>query len=305
MISLICYAFTPCAQSLATYITVCTLTYTERNDIANINFFAMIYLYGKLTFALTIQIPTVIRLLSDVAAGLHRFETFLKTKECFKSESLLKESENGITISAKLKSEKVSDESEISNFTLDRPRKPHYTPFLNMNDVTCELPSNSFHSSLEPCKEGIILLKNIRLEVYQQGLVVVFGGVGSGKSSFLEIIQQRELIIAHGSVKFMGRIAFVSDSPWVFPGTVRENILFGLPYNEARYKKIIKACQLERDFDNFPEQDLTRIGELATVSGGQRTRIALARAVYSDADIYLLDDPLSSLDTSVAENVFT
>lgn len=102
-----------------------------------------------------------------------------------------------------------------------------------------------------------------------------------------------------------GKIAYVSDKPWVFPSTIRENILFGLPYNEHWYIQTVKACQLEKDFKAFPRQDLSLIGENgASVSGGQRTRIALARAVYSQADIYLLDDPLSSLDAKVAKNVF-
>ena len=93
--------------------------------------------------------------------------------------------------------------------------------------------------------------------------------------------------------------------PWLFPGTIRENILFGLPYNEDKYLKTVKACELEMDLKVFPDGDMSRVGEHgATVSGGQRTRISLARAVYSQADVYLLDDPLSSLDAKVAENIF-
>ena len=134
--------------------------------------------------------------------------------------------------------------------------------------------------------------------------MLICGGVGSGKSSLLESILG-ELLVTDGVVNYSRKLAYVSDAPWVFPGTIRENILFGLSYNESKYNKIVKACQLEKDFANFPEHDLTRIGEhSATVSGGQRTRIGLARAVYSEAHIYLLDDPLSSLDINVAENVF-
>ncbi len=163
----------------------------------------------------------------------------------------------------------------------------------------------SFSQSSKPNSEGSPLLKNINLEVSSPQLVLIWGAVGSGKSLLLETVIGGELLVTNGSVKYLGTLAVVSDTPWVFPGTIRENILFGLSYNESKYNKVIKACQLEKDFDNFPEYDLTRIGEHGvTVSGGQRTRIALARAAYSEADIYLLDDPLSSLDINVAENVF-
>ncbi|CAB3987603.1 multidrug resistance-associated 4-like, partial [Paramuricea clavata] len=136
-------------------------------------------------------------------------------------------------------------------------------------------------------------------------LTRICGPVGSGKSSLLSTVLGGELLVTNGFVKYSGTLAYVSDTPWVFSGTIRENILFGLPYNEKLYAEVITACQLEKDFKTFPQNDLALIGEHgATVSGGQRTRIALARATYSQADIYLLDDPLSSLDVNVAENVF-
>ena len=102
-------------------------------------------------------------------------------------------------------------------------------------------------------------------------------------------------------VQMSGRVAYVSQTAWIQTLTVQDNILFGKPYDKARYKRVMKACALEEDVKNFSHGDLTEIGERGVnLSGGQKQRIQLARAVYNDADIYLLDDPLSSVDARVA-----
>jgi ABC-type transport system involved in cytochrome bd biosynthesis fused ATPase/permease subunit len=176
------------------------------------------------------------------------------------------------------------------------------TPYVCLNNVSCDVPSLD---ASDREKNGVLLLKDISLKISSKGLVIITGSVGSGKSSLLASILNKELHFTKGTVKHSGNIAYVSDMPWVFPGTIRENILFGSAYDECWYSETVRACQLEKDFKKFPEQDLSRIGEHgATLSGGQRTRLALARAVYSRADIYLMDDPLSSLDAKVAENIF-
>ena len=93
--------------------------------------------------------------------------------------------------------------------------------------------------------------------------------------------------------------------PWVFSGTIRENILFGQPYDELRYTRITEACALKEDIQQFPDCDQTIVGERGVVlSGGQRARVSLARAVYANADIYLLDDPLSAVDSKVGQHIF-
>ena len=93
--------------------------------------------------------------------------------------------------------------------------------------------------------------------------------------------------------------------PWTFSGTIRENILFGEPYDESKYTRIIGACALTEDIKKFPDGDQTVVGEHGIVlSGGQRARVSLARAVYADADIYLLDDPLSAVDFKVGRHIF-
>ena len=294
IISLICYAFAACGQSLATFITVCTLVVTKKNDLRYLNFFAMIYLFGIINYSFAYVIPRAIQLFIDVRSACQRIEIFFKETEYLQEESAHKwDKAENINFSHKL--------DDISN-----EKDSLHCPFVNLHDVTSQLPSKVCISSPPPRQnaQNLPLLKNINLELSSPELVLICGTVGSGKSSLLETILG-EFVVTNGFVDCFGKLAYVSDSPWIFPGTIRENIVFGLPYNESKYNKIIKACQLEKDLDNFPEHDLIRIGEnSATLSGGQCTRIALARAVYSEADIYLLDDPLSSLDVNVAENVF-
>ena len=101
------------------------------------------------------------------------------------------------------------------------------------------------------------------------------------------------------------RVAYVAQTAWTQTGFVRDNILFGMPLDENRYRNAIGACALEEDIKNFSHEDLTEIGERGiNMSGGQKQRIQLARAVYNDADIYLLDDPFSAVDAQTATTLF-
>ena len=102
-----------------------------------------------------------------------------------------------------------------------------------------------------------------------------------------------------------GRVAYVSQTSWIQSGTVRDNILFGKPMDITRYENAIKACALDKDINSLSHGDLTEIGQRGiNLSGGQKQRIQLARAVYNDADIYLLDDPFSAVDAHTASILF-
>lgn len=147
-------------------------------------------------------------------------------------------------------------------------------------------------------------LSNISMELRPRKLIAVIGPVGSGKTSLLHAIL-KELPLEEGTIDVNGEISYASQEPWLFAGTVRQNILFGLPMERARYKMVVKRCALERDFTLLPHGDKTIVGERGvSLSGGQRARINLARAVYKQADIYLLDDPLSAVDTHVGKQLF-
>lgn len=148
------------------------------------------------------------------------------------------------------------------------------------------------------------VLRNISLYLEKGQMLAVAGSTGSGKSSLLMMILG-ELVPSEGKVRHSGRVSFSPQTSWILPGTIRDNILFGLTYDEYRYTSVIKACQLEEDFAQFPEKDKTHLVEGGvTLSGGQRARVGLARAVYKDADLYLLDAPFTHLDIVTEKEIF-
>lgn len=160
--------------------------------------------------------------------------------------------------------------------------------------------NNSFGNDLS----GMPQLCGVDLTVIKSELIGICGMKGSGKSSFLSAIMGRMQQLS-GNVKVTGRIAYVGQEPWIINGTARENIIFGQPYDEERFKQTVSACYLDKDFETFGAGDRVEIGDRGlTLSGGQKQRISLARAVYSNSDIYLLDDPLSALDVHIGRHVF-
>uniref|UniRef100_A0A3P8TFX2 Multidrug resistance-associated protein 4 n=1 Tax=Amphiprion percula TaxID=161767 RepID=A0A3P8TFX2_AMPPE len=147
-------------------------------------------------------------------------------------------------------------------------------------------------------------LQNVSFTAKSHQLLAVIGPVGSGKSSLLSAILG-ELPHDTGTLKVEGSLSYASQQPWVFPGTIRSNILFGRELNLKKYERVLRACALKKDLELLPDGDLTLICDRgATLSGGQKARINLARAVYEEADIYLLDDPLSAVDAEVGKHIF-
>ncbi|XVF81080.1 hypothetical protein PTKIN_Ptkin15bG0127600 [Pterospermum kingtungense] len=147
-------------------------------------------------------------------------------------------------------------------------------------------------------------LYGIQVKVERGMRVAVCGMVGSGKSSFLSCILG-EIPKISGEVRVCGTAAYVSQSAWIQSGNIEENILFGSPMDKAKYKNAIHACSLKKDFELFSHGDQTIIGDRGiNLSGGQKQRVQLARALYQDADIYLLDDPFSAVDAHTGSELF-
>ncbi|XP_063977602.1 ATP-binding cassette sub-family C member 4-like [Diachasmimorpha longicaudata] len=148
------------------------------------------------------------------------------------------------------------------------------------------------------------ILEELDVDIERGKLYIVIGAVGSGKSSLISAILG-EMYIAGGRVDIKGGISYASQEAWVFGSTVRQNIIFGQPYDRQRYQRVIKACALVSDFKQFPQGDQTIVGERgSSLSGGQKARINLARSVYRQADVYIFDDPLSAVDTHVGKHLF-
>ncbi|XP_046664345.1 multidrug resistance-associated protein 1-like [Homalodisca vitripennis] len=148
------------------------------------------------------------------------------------------------------------------------------------------------------------VLRNITLKIQPGQLIAVVGAIGSGKSSLISAFLG-EMDKISGYVNTKGTIAYVPQQAWIQNATLRDNILFGSSFNSKKYINTVEACALTQDFDMLPSGDFTEIGEKGiNLSGGQKQRVSLARAVYSDADIYLLDDPLSAVDAHVGKHIF-
>uniref|UniRef100_A0AAA9TPH6 Uncharacterized protein n=1 Tax=Bos taurus TaxID=9913 RepID=A0AAA9TPH6_BOVIN len=195
-------------------------------------------------------------------------------------------------------SEAIVSIQRIKNFLL-LDEIPQLNPQL-LSDGETIVDMNDFTASWDK-KSGTPTLQDLFFTARPGELLAVVGPVGAGKSSLLRAVLG-ELPPSQGQVSVHGRITYVSQQPWVFSGTVRSNILFGKKYEEDRYEEVIKACALG---ELLEDGDETVIGDRGTpLSEGQKARVSLARAVYQDADIYLLDDPFSAVDVEVSRHLF-
>ncbi|PZC86949.1 hypothetical protein B5X24_HaOG200304 [Helicoverpa armigera] len=237
--------------------------------------FSLVQYFNLLQLACNIFFPLALAFLAETKVSVRRLEEFLLLDE--------------------LAPEKIAspiDSNAILNNGTEK-EKPKHTGLV----------LSGLSASWQP--EAIVnTLRNITLKVQPGEFVGIAGLVGSGKSSLLQVILG-ELPPTQGSISLGGaRVSYASQEPWLFVATVRQNILFGLPYDRIRYKKVVSACALLRDFEQLPAGDSTLVGERGiSLSGGQRARIGLARACYRQADIYLLDDPLSAVDTHVGKQL--
>ncbi|KAG1657833.1 putative multidrug resistance-associated protein lethal(2)03659 [Nymphon striatum] len=149
------------------------------------------------------------------------------------------------------------------------------------------------------------VLNGISFQLNPGDYLSVIGEVGSGKTSLLKTIL-KEMNVNNGSLRVEGKVAYACQQSWIFSDTVKNNIIFGSEFNPKKYRKVIEACCLLKDIQDMKNGDETIVGERGIqLSGGQRARISLARALYYDADIYLLDDPLSAVDAEVGNHLYT
>ncbi|KAF8815566.1 multidrug resistance-associated ABC transporter [Phlegmacium glaucopus] len=159
------------------------------------------------------------------------------------------------------------------------------------------------NDSTEKQEEPPFSLKDLRFEVPKGSFVAIVGRVGCGKSSLLQAMIG-EMRRTKGEVVFSGAVAYVPQVPWIRNATLRENVLFGQEDDEKRFRNVVQACNLEHDLAVLPQGENTAIGEKGiNLSGGQKARVSLARAAYSQSDIVILDDPLSAVDAYVGKHI--
>ncbi|CAA7270432.1 unnamed protein product [Cyclocybe aegerita] len=152
-------------------------------------------------------------------------------------------------------------------------------------------------------KEAPFELNNLNFIVPKGAFIAIVGRVGSGKSSLLQALIG-EMRRTRGEVVFGGTVAYAPQTPWIRNATLRENVLFGQPDDEEKFREVIRACSLVHDLEVLPQGEDTEIGEKGiNLSGGQKARVSLARAAYSGSDIVLLDDPLSAVDAYVGKSI--
>uniref|UniRef100_A0A7N0VJT6 ABC-type xenobiotic transporter n=1 Tax=Kalanchoe fedtschenkoi TaxID=63787 RepID=A0A7N0VJT6_KALFE len=173
--------------------------------------------------------------------------------------------------------------------------------------VECDKSAISIRNGcfLWDLKSGKPTLRNVNLDIPAGSLVAIVGGTGEGKTSLISAMLGELPSLTGTSVVIRGSVAYVPQISWIFNASVRENILFGSKFDAARYWKAVDVAELLADLVLLPGYDLTEIGERGVnISGGQKQRVSLARAVYSDSDVFIFDDPLSALDAHVGRQVF-
>uniref|UniRef100_A0A2S2PCH1 Putative multidrug resistance-associated protein lethal n=1 Tax=Schizaphis graminum TaxID=13262 RepID=A0A2S2PCH1_SCHGA len=264
------------------------------NNINTQQVFVIISYYSILMTTMTVFFPQGVLTLAEMLISNKRIQSFLLQDEkekhnkplLFKLET---KSKNGIKMSninnanyTKNSTSNEKDMDQLDNFGID---------VLNASAKwILDQPENT--------------LNNINLSVRPGRLVAIIGPVGAGKSSLIQAIL-RELPLCEGSISVCGTVSYASQDPWLFNGSIQQNILFGSSMDYNRYEEVIKVCALKTDFKQLPYGDRSLVGERGvSLSGGQRARVNLARAVYKQADIYLLDDPLSAVDTHVGKHLF-
>ncbi|GAB6029962.1 Multidrug resistance-associated protein 1 [Chamberlinius hualienensis] len=150
-----------------------------------------------------------------------------------------------------------------------------------------------------------LCLKNINLKVSEGQLLIIVGSVGCGKSSLISAVLGEMIKVNGNVIRKHESIGYASQIPWIQNATLKDNILFGKQFNQNRYEKVLEACAMLPDLEILPAGDMTEIGEKGiNLSGGQKQRVSLARAVYTNADLYLMDDTLSAVDNHVGKHIF-
>ena len=286
------------------------------------------------------QLPSILSDFVEATVSLTRIENYIKQPDIIESNIHKSEYdingdyaikiENG-NFSWGIKTHEKKDENKNEDNKIEKNSNSHRNTENKINDLNTPLVDNSQRPTLQdiitdkndqkeiikdgckiqiPVPEGIqydVTLKNINFIVKPGEVLGIIGEVGCGKSSLLQAILNCLILLNPkecDGIYIKGRIGYASQIPWIQNETIKNNILFFKEYDKEKYEEVLEKCQLKYDLDILEGGDLTEIGEKGVnLSGGQKVRVSLARAVYSDPDIYLFDDPISALDANIGKKI--
>ncbi|CAH3199373.1 unnamed protein product, partial [Porites evermanni] len=288
------------SHTIAGFLSVATLVFME-HSLTSFTVFTLLSILANIKFFVTTFGDSLIWF-ADSMIALRRMQRLLETKRVI--ESKLSKRQNMSPLKVYFKSRRYKP--HLVRTESFKPEKPALMSLQKIEDFQAVQPQAVLEniSSLWNYSSDRPALQNVSLQASSGQVIGITGPVGSGKTSLLMTILG-EIPISSRQMSCTGKMAYVSQTPWVYSGTVRENVLFGMPFVAEKFNKIIEVCDLGKDLSRFPKRDLTEIGQRGVIlSGGQRARVSLARAIYSDADMYLLDDPLSAVDAKVGKHLF-
>ncbi|KAK7571720.1 hypothetical protein V3481_018928 [Fusarium oxysporum f. sp. vasinfectum] len=277
--------------------------------------FSSLALFNSLRIPLNL-LPLVMGHVIDANASIKRIEEFLLAEEALESAEWDYNAKNAILMKDADFTWERHAARDDNNIPGKRPggpsgRKPTRKSKKEQRKKEKEEKRLGTESTANPeekaeeveMEEEPFKMKGLNLGIGRKELVAVIGGVGSGKSSFLAALAG-DMRKTHGEVTIGASRAFCPQYAWIQNATVRENIVFGKEFHSDWYNKVVDACALRPDLEMLPNRDSTEIGERGiTVSGGQKQRMNIARAIYFDADIVLMDDPLSAVDAHVGRHI--
>ncbi|KAF4965895.1 hypothetical protein FSARC_6365 [Fusarium sarcochroum] len=258
--------------------------------------FSSLALFNGLRIPLNL-LPLVLGQVVDAWGSVQRIQEFLLQEETVEDMTVDTEGEDAIRLeSASFTWEKSHKEESEKGEKGKKDKDNHAkTP---QNESSGD-DTSTLVDEREPFK-----LQDLNFDVKRNELIAVIGSVGSGKSSLLSALAG-DMRKTEGHVTFGASRAFCPQYAWIQNTTLKNNIVFGKEMNKDWYNEVIQACALQADLDMLPNGDLTEIGERGiTISGGQKQRLNIARAIYFDADIVLMDDPLSAVDAHVGRHIF-
>ncbi|XP_054158234.1 ATP-binding cassette sub-family C member 4-like, partial [Oppia nitens] len=249
--------------------------------------FVTMSVFNGLQFTMTTAFPQSVALAAELYVSCKRIQKYLLLEEI--DQKSIENNDNSV---------QNGNNEKIPLLTVDKQHRE-----MNADDngytIVVENMSATWDTKLKSPT-----IRDITVSLAPGELLAVIGAIGSGKSSFLMSLLN-EIEVTSGRIAVKGSVAYASQESWSFNTTIQQNITFGKPYEIKRFKEVISVCAMNRDLKMFPFGERSLVGERGvTLSGGQKARITLARALYTNADIYLLDDPLSAVDTEVANHIF-